>query len=129
MNGCSGTGIELGFEYSNVVDHCTVRVIGGQGIHAGAVSDATAYQCGSNGINAITASGCYGTTVAGARGVFSDTAVNCLGVSVSGNGLESISASACYGYSNSGTGLNASIATAIARRQRHFWRRTQRHLS
>ena len=108
--GCSLTGIELGFEYSNVVDHCTVRVVGGQGIHAGAVSDATAYQCGSNGINAITASGCYGTTTASARGVYSDTAVNCVGVSVSGVGLDSITASSCYGSSNDGTGLNATSA-------------------
>ncbi len=108
--GCTGTGIELGFEYSNTVDHCTVRVVGGQGIHGGAVSDSTAYQCGSNGINAITASGCYGTTTASARGVYSDTAINCLGISVSGPGLDSITASACYGGSTGGTGLTASTA-------------------
>ena len=84
VNGCSGTGIELGFEYSNVVDHCTVRVAGGEGIHAGPVRDSAAYQCGSNGINSIAASGCYGATTAGARGVFTNTAINCFGVSISG---------------------------------------------
>ena len=108
--GCSGTGLELGFEYSNVVDHCTVRVAGVQGIHAGAVSDSTAYQCGSNGINAITASGCYGTTTAGAIGVYSDTAINCTGVSVSGTGVDALNASDCFGLSTSGSGIDTTTA-------------------
>jgi hypothetical protein len=110
VSGGTQTGIELGTEYSNVVDHCAIRTMGGQGIHAGVVSDSTAYQCGSNAINAVTATGCYGVTTASAIGIDSYTAVNCYGISVSGNGVDTLTASDCYGVSTSATGLNADTA-------------------
>ncbi len=109
--GCSGSGINLGSEFSTVVDHCAVRVVGGVGILAGVVSDSTAYQCGDNGIAAATVTGCYGTTTAGARGIYTLTAVNCWGVSVSGAGVDATSASDCYGQSTSGRGLNVQMAS------------------
>jgi hypothetical protein len=110
VSGCTQTGIELGSEYSDVVDHCTIRTVGGQGIHAGVVSDSTAYQCGSNAINSVTATGCYGVSVAGGHGVFSYTAMNCYGISASGQGINTLSASDCYGVSTSSTGVSAGTA-------------------
>ncbi len=112
VTGCALNGINLGSEFSTVVDHCTVRVVGGVGILAGVVSDSTAYQCGDNGIAAGTVTGCYASTTANARGIYTLTAVNCWGVSVSGVGVEATSASACYGQSSSGFyGLFANAAT------------------
>jgi len=110
ISGITATGIELGSEYSNVVDHCTVRTAGGQGIRAGVVDTCTAYQCGSNAINSVTASNCYGVAVSSGYGVFTYTALNCWGVSASGHGIDALTAACCYGTSTSGFGLSANNA-------------------
>ncbi len=111
VSGCSASGIELGFEFSNVVDHCVVRVVGGQGIHAGVVESSTAYQCGSHAINSLTVTNCYGVSTNSSHGVFTYNATNCYGVSSSGFGISAVSASGCSGVSSSNHGIDAVTAS------------------
>lgn len=110
VSGCTLTGIELGTEFSSVVDHCMVRVVGGEGIHAGVVENCTAFRCGSNAINSVTAANCYGLTTNTANGVYSYTAVNCYGISSSGHGIDALSVSDSYGVSTSNNGINTNTA-------------------
>jgi hypothetical protein len=108
-----GIALGTGGGSSTVVESCTVTVAGNDGIGAGIVSDSTAVNCGTSGINADTAHNCKGTVVGNGYGMLATTANNCYGYSFgSGYGLYVYgAATGCYGYSSSGTGLYAFIAS------------------
>ncbi len=119
-------GINLGVSSSTVVEGCAVNVAGSYGIIATSVSDSTAMNCGSVGINANTMHNCtgqgvgsgtglsgaiinngYGTSSGSGYGLQANSANNCYGTSSSGYGLSATTANNCSGTSSSGTGLNA----------------------
>lgn len=110
VSGVSSSGIAVGSQYSDVVDHCTVWAVGGEGIHAGVVESSTAFQCGTNGINSVTANNCFATSVSSGYAIDSYTAINCYGISNSGHGIDALSVSSSYGVSASGIGVNAQTA-------------------
>jgi hypothetical protein len=105
-------GIALTAGDSTVVEACTVTGAGFDGIAANSVSDSTAMNCGSVGINAGTANNCKGSGVGNGFGVNAITANNCYGTSSANTGLNADTANNCRGVSSIGTGLSASsVAT------------------
>jgi hypothetical protein len=131
VSGCLNDGINLGFPNSTIIESCTVQTVGGYGIVAASVSHSAAWQCGNTaiivniasdcyasstgaqGLSAVSANNCYGTSQLG-WGLFAyATANNCYGTTVSGSyGLISYyAANTCYGFANgSGDGLDADTA-------------------
>jgi hypothetical protein len=114
VSGCLDDGIYLGTGNSTVVESCTVKIVGGNGIVASSVSHSTAVQCGNTAISADTASDCYGNCIgSGGDGLYvSIAAFNCYGQSSSGDGVYvDGTAENCYGQStSSGDGVVASTA-------------------
>ena len=109
--GCRYDGINIGMD-STVVESCTVRTVGGNGIVASVVKNSVALDCGLTGISAITVSDCWGQSSVSGDGICADAylAQNCRGESNSGTGVASYAAQNCYGYSSSGRGINADVA-------------------
>jgi hypothetical protein len=127
--GCGMNGINLGDQFSTVVERCTVDLVGGQGIRAGVVKSSTATRCGAEAIVARTASDCYGQST-NEHGVYASIAQNCYGTTGgdyylnagvyaaftaqgcygegarSSMGIFARTAQNCYGASSSGTGVS-----------------------
>jgi hypothetical protein len=57
--------LDLGTDGSSVVQACSVRICSQYGIHAGAVSDSSALQCGAESISATTIANCVGSLTSG----------------------------------------------------------------
>ena len=114
VSGILSYGIYLGVNNSSVVESCTVKTVGYNGIVADSVSRCTVNECGSYGIYATTASDCHADAVGNGTGLYTTTANNCYGSSTgSGTGLyASGSAIGCYGSSASGVGINAHLANS-----------------
>ncbi len=111
VSGCLAGGIILSRFSSTVVESCTVQTVGGPGIFATTISQSAAYQCGNDGMDAATASGCYGQSIGSGDGLYAYTASGCCGFSQVNDGISVLGiASSCYGYSQSGTGLSAGTA-------------------
>jgi hypothetical protein len=111
VSGCLYDGINIGYNDSSVVESCTVRTVGGNGIIAGNVSRCEAIACGRNGIFATSASDCVGTSLYSDFGVAGFNLQNCSGQSSSGTALvASFVAINCSGLSTTGTGLTATLA-------------------
>jgi hypothetical protein len=126
----ASTGIYAG---SASVRDCQADTCGGTGIYCkvaenssgsstatsiGLYANETAHNChgesvGGDGLTALSASNCYGTTSSGTYGLTANAATSCYGYnSSSGTGLNAYTATSCYAYnSSSGTGLNAYTAT------------------
>jgi hypothetical protein len=103
VSGCFYNGIALGAANATTVQFCTVDTVGGRGIVAEAVTDATARQCGDTGIFALRVSNGTGECVASGDGIYAGIAQNCYGSSGSGNGVYATnSAINCYGSSSGG---------------------------
>ena len=129
VSGCRFHGIQLAYADSTVVENCTVRTVGSDGISASIIKSCSAMDCGlmaiygyevsdsrgqsssDYGLYARTAQNCYGASRSG-YGLYAITALNCYGYSYgSSYGLyASGTATGCYGYSYTGTGLYAFIA-------------------
>jgi hypothetical protein len=128
VSGCLYYGIYLGLVDATVVESCTVRTMGGDGIIAATIKGSTALDCGSQaisgrivsdsqgestgdlgGLTATTAFNCFGSS-GGGSGLYAYTAQNCSGSSTSGYGLCVTSAHTCSGYSSSSTGIYATSA-------------------
>ena len=100
--GCGLNGINLGDNFSTVVERCTVDLVGGEGIRAGAgaVRHSTTTRCGGIGIVATTASDCYGHSTS-ETGLYALSAENCYGAGGgSGDGVSAETARNCYGKSS-----------------------------
>jgi hypothetical protein len=129
VSGCLNHGINLAAGNSTVVESCTVRTVGGNGIVASTIKQSAAFDCGSSaiyggqisdcrgessgsgdGVVATTALNCYGSSGGNGYGVYASTALNCYGSSGSGTGVYAPTAQNCYGYSGTGTGISATTA-------------------
>jgi len=110
VSGCLYDGINLGSGDSTVVDSCTVRTVGGNGIVASTIRASMAKDCGGDGIHGDQAADCRGESTGSGYGLNANRALNGYGYSVSSHGVVANTALNCYGYSSSGTGLNASTA-------------------
>ncbi len=128
--GCLVGGINLGSGDATVVDSCTVRTMGGDGIRASTIKSSLAVDCGSfaiygdqvsdsrgeasgggGGIYGITVQNCYGSCNNNGNGISANTALNCTSYSASGYGLSAITALNCSGSCGSGSyGLTATTA-------------------
>ena len=98
--------------YATVVDSCSVRTVGGEGIQADIVTRCDTHECLSHGINGGTVSESRGETVSNnglIAGIKAITAINCNGYSSSsGLGVYAVTANNCYGYSAGSIGLDVS---------------------
>ncbi len=104
VSGCLLAGISI-FPASTIVDHCSVRDVGGEGIVASTVSHSEVHQSGATGIDARVASDCSAYCTAEATGLYAlVTAQNCTGTS-RGTGLYASDVSNCTGFGNSGPGV------------------------
>lgn len=122
VSGCGagtfGGGIQLpganqgSAGYATVVDSCSVRTVGGEGIQADIVTRCDTHECLSHGINGGTVSESRGETVSNnglIAGIKAITAINCNGYSSSsGLGVYAVTANNCYGYSAGSIGLDVS---------------------
>jgi hypothetical protein len=130
VRGISGTGINLGFGESGVVESCSVMTCGSMGIRAAIVRDSTAIQCDATAIDGRMISNCRGTSRAGngvsgvtvmnstgfswsLSGVVAETVENCSGQTVTGTGVDGTTVINCRGESSgNGTGLKAIMANS-----------------
>jgi hypothetical protein len=106
VSGCLNYGIYLNQGDSTVVESCTVRTIGGNGIYASTIKSCVAVDCYVNAI--------YGDQVSDSRGeggygygLIAKTALNCFGSSSNNFGLFADNANNCSGSSTNGVGLGA----------------------
>jgi hypothetical protein len=130
VSGCLTSGIDLGPGGATVVESCTVRTVGGNGIQADLIRASVAVDCGNtalsgnhvsdsrgestgsgSGISAFTVQNSQGSSSSG-YGIYAiRSALNCHGISTSSHGIHAISAQNCYGITTSGTfGLRAESA-------------------
>jgi hypothetical protein len=105
VSGCLFNGIFLSTGDSTVVESCTVRTVGNQGIYASTIKSSVAVDCGSHAVSGDQVSDSRGESTGGGSGVAAATALNCYGSSASGSGLLASTALNCYGNSSSGYGL------------------------
>ena len=109
--GCQYYGIYLNAGDSTVVESCTVRTVGSDGIYASTIKQSTAIDCGSSAIYGVLVSDCRGQSSSSGDGVYAyNTALNCNGYSSSGYGVIASTAQNCNGSSSSSDGINATIA-------------------
>jgi hypothetical protein len=103
--GCLYNGIDLGTGDSTLVESCTARTIGGNGIQASIVKNCSAMDCGSTAIAGFEVSDCRGSGAS--TGVSGENVHNCSGASTAGYGVYASTALNCSGTSSSGIGLYA----------------------
>jgi hypothetical protein len=110
VSGCLYCGIYLGIGDSTVVESCTVRTVGNDGIVASTIKTSSAVDCGGNAIYGDQVSDCRGQSTGSGNGVVANAiAQNCYGYSSDGDGVVvHSSAQNCYGVSSSGDGIYAS---------------------
>jgi hypothetical protein len=109
--GCSYYGIYLGGAGSTVVESCTVRTLGSDGIVAGIIKTSVAEDCGGNGIYGKEVADSRGESSLSGDGLFAQlSALNSFGASAGGYGLVANIVQNCYGSSGTGTGLSAFTA-------------------
>jgi len=115
VSGCDLHGIDLGPRESNTVEHCSVRVAGGEGIRAGEVHHSIAIDCGSDAVKASgNVSHSRGESV-GSSGDGIDASrnvSNSYGRSLGGDGIDaSRNVSNSYGFSSGANGIRGSNVT------------------
>ncbi len=112
VSGCQDYGIFLSDGNSTVVEACTVRTVGSDGIIASTIKSCSAMDCGGAAISGDEVSDCRGQSSGGSDGLYANaTAQNCYGQSGSGEGLFATTTLNCYGAS-SGGGYGLSAYTA-----------------
>jgi hypothetical protein len=129
------SGIYLGLGGTNlgstVVESCTVRTAGGNGIVASTIKDSAATDCWVHAIASLgTVMNCHGQSIGVGYGIYAydaqnsygdagasdglraETVLNCYGVSAGATGLFAGNAQNCYGfsYASSAFGLRALVA-------------------
>lgn len=128
VSGCLDDGIYLNTGDSTVVESCTVRTVGSEGIYASTIKGSWATDCGNDaifgyqvsdchgestgtgvGVEAYNAQNCYGFS-SGGNGIIVSTAQNCFGVSSNFYGADGTTIQNCFGRSTSGTGLYGEAA-------------------
>lgn len=111
ISGCGNNGINLGTGDSTVVESCTVRTVGSEGIYASTIKESSASDCGGDAIYGDQVSNCRGQATGTGFGVNAlSIAENCYGSSNGGDGVSALTAQNCYGSSNGGEGISAQAA-------------------
>ena len=111
ISGCGNDGINLGTGDSTVVEACTVRTVGSEGIYASTIKESSATDCGGDAIFGDQVSSCRGQSTGTGAGINAlSIAQNCYGNSVGGDGVGAFAAQNCYGNSSTATGVDASTA-------------------
>jgi hypothetical protein len=105
VSGCLYNGIDLRTGDSTLVESCTARTIGGNGIQASLIKSCSATDCGSTAIAGFEVSDCRGSGAS--SGVSGENVHNCSGASTTGFGVYASTALNCSGTSISGVGLYA----------------------
>lgn len=110
--GCQTSGIYFGNGDSTVVESCTVRSVGINGITASTVKACGSADCGNQAISGDVVSDCRGAAIGNSVAIVATTAQNCFGYG-SGNcgGISASTAQNCFGQS-SGSGYGILAATA-----------------
>ena len=112
VSNVSQSGINLGPDISNSVDHCSVRVVGGAGITAGEISHSTALACASTALRAYgsVSHSRWESTGSGidAEGTVSDSTGMSTGASTSADGIRAMTVSNSWGDTTGGDGIIAS---------------------
>jgi len=94
----------------DVVESCTVQMVGANGIVASTIKRSVAVECGIDALNGDQLADCYGKCTGSGSGIRGRTVQNCYGSSATGYGLRASAALNCYGISGSGTGLHATTS-------------------
>jgi hypothetical protein len=110
VSGCLLSGIQLISSYSTVVESCTVRTVGGNGIRASIIKSSVAVDCGDTAIAGDVVSDSRGECTGSGYGVGASIAQNCSGDSSSNRGLSASRAYNCLGSSHADIGLYAETA-------------------
>ncbi|HVM48541.1 MAG TPA: hypothetical protein VMU04_10970 [Candidatus Acidoferrum sp.] len=112
ISGCRTIGIYLNLSDSTVVESCTVRTVGANGIYAFTIKQSSVIDCAGDGILGTVVSDCQGQSTFNGSGVQAGTAQNCWGDSNgSYAGVNASTALNCSGSSSSsGNGVEASTA-------------------
>lgn len=113
VSGCKYSGINLGAGGSTVVESCTVKTVGAEGISAGIIKHSTAVDCGGDAIRGESVSDSRGES-SGGNGIQAVTAQNSVGVSQNGTGISARTAVNCHGTTGTnslGYGLSARVAS------------------
>jgi len=110
VSGCAWNGIRLGLGDSTVVESCTVRTMGNDGIIADTIRSSMALDCGGQGISGSSVSESRGESTSTHDGVDAAIARDCSGVSSGGQGIYTTTAENCTGTSTSNYGVLATIA-------------------
>jgi hypothetical protein len=143
VSGCLIYGIGLSLINDNFtkVEKCSVETAGHVGIIAFTINSCSSIDCGDtalqgmqvsdsrgesdndgiialtaqncfgssggsgNGIDTRIAQNCYGSASGSGSGVYSETALNCRGYSDTGKGINAFTAQNCYGYSRTSAGV------------------------
>lgn len=106
VSGCGNYGIYLGIGDSTVVEACTVRTVGANGIYASVVKSCTAVDCGGTAVYGNQVSDCRGECSGSGSGVYADVAQNCYGSSSGAYGVfAAATVQNCYGSSTSFPGI------------------------
>lgn len=113
VSGCLYHGIDLGTGDSTLIESCTVRTIGGNGIEASIIRNCSAMDCGSTAIAGFEVSDCRGSGAS--SGVSGENVHNCSGASTGGFGVYASTALNCSGSSGSGIGLYANDTAETCR--------------
>ncbi len=129
VSGCLMSGIHLAVGDSTVVESCTVRTVGGDGILASVVKSSTVVECGGSAIICDQVSDCAVRNVGGyglwGNTIKSSVAMACASYAISGEqvtdshgesnggsgrGIQASTAQNCFGYSAGGDGISAGNA-------------------
>src|SRR5450432_4089848 len=110
VSGCRLDGIYLGLDNSTVVESCTVRTVGSDGIIASKIKSCAAVDCGGTAVYGGQVFDCYGVSTGNGFGVAATLAQNCFGQSFESYGVIATSAQNCVGHSSHGTGVSANTA-------------------
>jgi hypothetical protein len=113
VSGCLYNGIDLGVGDSTLVESCTARTIGGNGIQASIIKNCSSIDCGSTAIAGFEVSDCRGSGAS--TGVSGENVHNCSGTSTTGSGVYASTALNCSGTSGSGIGLYANETAETCR--------------
>lgn len=107
VSGCLNNGIYLNTEDSTIVESCTVRTIGSEGIYASNIKQSSATDCGGDAIFGDQVSDCRGDSTGTGAGINANSTVqNCYGFSSSGYGINASTAQNSYGLSTNGVGIS-----------------------
>jgi hypothetical protein len=111
VSGCLDDGIFLNTGDSTVVESCTVRTVGSEGIYASTIKESSAADCGNDAIYGDQVADCRGDSTGSGAGINANSTVqNCYGFSNGGFGINAVTAQNSYGLSTNDVGISTYTA-------------------